>query len=78
MVTAAEKVQDAGIVWRVAATGACGSRHSVSCVSTIAFGGIGHGAFGGKAVGDLYLRFALTLLNESGAGTFHAQAYIPT
>jgi hypothetical protein len=29
-------------------------------------------------VGDLYLRFALTLSKESGAATFHAQAYIPT
>jgi len=26
----------------------------------------------------LYLRFALTLSNESGVATFHAQAYIPT
>ena len=34
--------------------------------------------FGGNALGDLYLRFALTLLNESGESTFHAQAYIPT
>src|ERR1035437_8004685 len=34
--------------------------------------------FGGNAGGDLYLRFALTLSNESGASTFHAQAYIPT
>src|SRR5260370_13811172 len=30
------------------------------------------------AQGDLYLWFALTLSNESGASTFHAQAYIPT
>ena len=34
--------------------------------------------FGGNAGSDLYLRFALTLSNESGARTFHAQAYIPT
>jgi len=34
--------------------------------------------FGGKAGSDLYLRFALRLSNESGARTFHAQAYIPT
>ena len=34
--------------------------------------------FGGIAQGDLYLRFALTPSNESGASTFHAQAYIPT
>src|SRR5450631_4107609 len=34
--------------------------------------------FGGIAQGDLYLRFALTLSKESGAATFHAQAYIPT
>jgi hypothetical protein len=34
--------------------------------------------FGGNAGGDLYLRFALRLSNESGARTFHAQAYIPT
>ena len=27
---------------------------------------------------DLYLQFALTLSNQSGAATFHAQAYIPT
>src|SRR5579863_2468779 len=33
----------------------------------------------GAVVGrDLYLRFALTLLKESGAATLHAQAYIPT
>ncbi len=36
------------------------------------------GGFGGNAGGDLYLRFALTLSKESGAATFHAQAYIPT
>ena len=35
-------------------------------------------AFGGNAGRDLYLRFALTLSKESGAATFHAQAYIPT
>ena len=34
--------------------------------------------FGGNGAGDLYLRFALRLSNESGARTFHAQAYIPT
>src|SRR5580704_17512837 len=34
--------------------------------------------FGGIAQGDLYLRFALTLSKQSGASTFHAQAYIPT
>ena len=34
--------------------------------------------FGRNAWRDLYLRFALRLPNESGARTFHAQAYIPT
>src|SRR5215467_10721647 len=33
---------------------------------------------GAPAAADLYLRFALRPLNESGAATFHAQAYIPT
>jgi hypothetical protein len=38
----------------------------------------GAAGFGGKAGSDLYLWFALTPSNESGASTFHAQAYIPT
>ena len=33
---------------------------------------------GTNALCHLYLQFALTLSNESGAATFHAQAYIPT
>lgn len=34
--------------------------------------------FGAKAVTDLYLRFVPRPLKQSGASTFHAQAYIPT
>jgi len=33
---------------------------------------------GANAHADLYLQFVLSLWNESGAATFHAQAYIPT
>jgi hypothetical protein len=35
-------------------------------------------AFGANARADLYLQIVLSLSNESGAATFHAQAYIPT
>src|ERR1035438_7284680 len=49
-----------------------------SVVKTAQFGLPRDGRFGENGGGDLYLRFALTLSNESGARTFHAQAYIPT
>ena len=41
-------------------------------------GNLGAGGLGGSASGHLYSTFALIPLSESGAATFHAQAYIPT